>query len=755
VNIVAEGRQWFKARVGLEIQETPLVVSICKHTILQNGIFAVPDITKDARFSDNPLVTGAPHLRFYAGAVLETPEGLPIGTLCVLDYQPRELTDKESFALKILARQVMIQLELRRSLKATSESEEQLRASLVALSASEVSYRRLFEAAQDGVLLLDAGTGRIEEVNPFLTNLLNFSREEMVGKTLGELSPFKDIESNQAMLERLQKHRYARYEDLPLKTRDGRSITVEFVSNVYLAGDKKMIQCNVRDITERKRNEARFRRLVDSNSQGVVFWHTNGAITGANDAFLNLMGYTRKDLEAGLIHRKAMTPPEYAELDRHALEQIALTGVCTPYEKEYIRKDGSRLPVVIVASVFEDSKEEGVCFVVDLTEPKKLEQQFLRAQRMESIGTLAGGIAHDLNNILAPILMSIELLKISATDPHAQKILETIEISSKRGADIVRQVLSFARGLEGERIEVQVPHLLNDLENIIKDTFPKNIRLHFSVPGKVWAILGDATQLQQILLNLCVNARDAMPNGGSLTITVSNCVLDEQYAAMNLQAKAGNYVQIDVTDSGTGMPPALLDKIFEPFFTTKELNNGTGLGLSTVVAIVKSHHGIINVYSEPGKGTSFKVYLPAMDIAPDPGQALLEKDHLPRGHGETILIIDDEASILTITGQTLRAFGYQVLSARNGAEAVAIYARRRDEIAVVLTDMGMPMMDGPVAIRSLLQINPEVRIVAASGRGATDAVGEVAAASVKHFLTKPYTAGTLLKTIRTILDEKG
>ncbi len=751
VNIVAEGRQWFKAKVGLEIQETPLVVSICKYTILQRGVLVIPDITKDERFCDNPLVVGEPHLRFYAGAVLETAEGLPIGTMCVLDYKSRQLTEKEASSLKILARQVMIHLELRRSLKAKIQSEEQLRASVEALGASELSYRRLFEAAQDGVLILDADTGRIDDVNPFLMKLLNFPRSEMVGKTVGELSPFKDIESNQAMLKRLQERGFIRYEDLPLKTSDGRSIAVEFVCNVYQCGERKVIQCNIRDITERKRTEALFRRLVDSNAQGVVFWNLSGDITGANDAFLRLLLYARKDLEAGLITRAKLTPAEYAELDRRALEQMAATGVCVPYEKEYIRKDGSRVPVIVGASVFEDSKEEGVAFVIDLTEPKKLEQQFLRAQRMESIGTLAGGIAHDLNNILTPILMSIELLKVTATDPQAEKILQTIEISSKRGADIVRQVLTFARGVEGERMEIQLKHLLNDLEFIIKDTFPKNIRLQFFVPDETWAIWGDPTQVHQILLNLCVNARDAMPRGGSLTVNVENCVLNERYAAMNPPIKAGRYVQIDVTDTGTGMSPAVLDKIFEPFFTTKELNNGTGLGLSTVLGIVKSHHGIINVDSEAGRGTTFKVYLPAMVIASATTKEDSEQASLPRGNGETILVIDDEISILDITSETLQKFGYRVLTATDGAEAVAIYSRHRSEIELVLIDMAMPKMDGLVAIPALIELNPEVKIVVTSG--ATDGMVDASKANVRHFLTKPYTAVTLLKTVRTILDE--
>jgi CheY-like chemotaxis protein len=305
--------------------------------------------------------------------------------------------------------------------------------------------------------------------------------------------------------------------------------------------------------------------------------------------------------------------------------------------------------------------------------------------------------------------------------------------------------------LEGERIEVQLGHVLKDLENIIKDTFPKDIRLQFSIPNDIWTIVGDPTQVHQILLNLCVNARDAMPKGGSLTIGVENCVLDEQYAAMDLQVKPGRYVNIIVTDSGTGIPPDILDKIFEPFFTTKELHKGTGLGLSTVMAIVKSHEGIINIYSEPGKGTTFKVYLPATELFPEARKALSGQVSLPRGKGETILVVDDEASILTITSQTLQTFGYRVLTATDGADAIAVYTEHKNAVAVVLTDMMMPLMDGSATIRALMRINPAIKIVAVSGLNANIDVAK--APGVKHFLTKPYTAGTLLKTLRAILDE--
>jgi CheY-like chemotaxis protein len=359
---------------------------------------------------------------------------------------------------------------------------------------------------------------------------------------------------------------------------------------------------------------------------------------------------------------------------------------------------------------------------------------------MESVGMLAGGIAHDLNNILTPIMLSIEILNATIEDPEAKSILEIIEASAKRGADIVRQVLSFARGLEGERIEVQPNHLLKELESIIKDTFPKDIRLQFSVPNDTWTILVDPTQVHQILLNLCVNARDAMPNGGVLKISVANCVLEAQCGAMNTQARAGRYVNFNVTDSGTGMPRDLLDKIFEPFFTTKELNKGTGLGLSTVLAIVKSHEGIINVCSEPGNGTTFKVYLPALGTPSEAGKERPEQARLSRGNGEMVLVVDDEAPILAITSRTLQAFGYQILTATDGADAVAMYAQHRDEIAVVLTDMVMPVMDGAATIHALMRINPKIKIVAASGLNVNGGRTKATEAGIKHFLVKPYTA---------------
>ena len=507
------------------------------------------------------------------------------------------------------------------------------------------------------------------------------------------------------------------------------------------------------DITERKRTEERFRRLVDSNAQGVFLWNTKGKIIGANDAFLHLVRSTREELEAGHLSWADMTPPEFEQVDRQALDELAARGVCASYEKEFMLKDGSRVPILLGAALFQDNTDEGVCFVLDLTERKKLEQQFLRAQRMESIGTLAGGIAHDLNNVLAPITMAIDLLKMKFTDKSSQDLLATLGSSAQRGAEMVGQVLSFARGVEGRRMDVQVKHLLKDIEKLANDTFPKIIQVRSFIPNELWTIVGDPTQLHQVLLNLCVNARDAMPNGGTLTISAENAHLDEHYAGLNPDAHPGAYTVLQITDTGTGMPPGIIEKIFDPFFTTKEIGKGTGLGLSTSLAIVKSHGGFIRVYSEPGKGTTFKAYFPGQTELSAEAEAEVAAE-LPRGNGELILIVDDEANVRQITRQTLEAFGYRVVVASDGAEAVAIVARQDSEIAVVLTDMMMPVMDGPATIQVLRRLNPHLPIIAASGLSADGRVTQAAGLGVKHFLSKPYSADALLQVLRQILSAK-
>jgi two-component system, cell cycle sensor histidine kinase and response regulator CckA len=384
----------------------------------------------------------------------------------------------------------------------------------------------------------------------------------------------------------------------------------------------------------------------------------------------------------------------------------------------------------------------------NVTEKKKFEAQLLRVQRMESIGTLAGGIAHDLNNVLTPILMAVDLLKDPPDEDARRDLLTTIEESTERGAEMVRQILSFARGMEGRRVLVQIKHLVRDLEKVIGSTLPKSIAVGVRLARELWPLLGDPTQLYQVLMNLCVNARDAMPGGGRLTLAAENRWLDETAARAHPDARPGPYVQLRVADTGTGIPPAILDRIFDPFFTTKEIGKGTGLGLSTVLGIVRGHGGFLTVASEVGRGTEFTICLPAADTsATGPG----EEEQPPEcpGRGELILVVDDEASIRELARATLTAQGYRVQTAREGTEAVALYARLRTEVQLVLTDMMMPVMDGPATIRALRQLAPDVRILATSGLAVAPAVGQADA-----FLPKPFAAHDLLAAVRQVLDRQ-
>ena len=378
--------------------------------------------------------------------------------------------------------------------------------------------------------------------------------------------------------------------------------------------------------------------------------------------------------------------------------------------------------------------------------------QFLRAQRMESIGTLAGGVAHDLNNILTPILMAVQMLQLKVTDESSQRMLEVLRISAERGGELVKQILSFARGVAGERIEIQPKHLLQEVVKILQETLPKSIRVQVQFDPDLPLVSGDATQLQQVLINLCINARDAMPNGGTLSIEAKRVVIDDTYAEMLPDATSGHFLQILVTDTGTGIAPEHLNRIFDPFFTTKEVGKGTGLGLATVLSIIKSHEGFVNVYSELGHGTKFSFFLPALS-AETSITAVKPLPQLPPGKGELILVVDDEAAIRQIAQTILENFNYRVMTANDGAEAIARFAQHQEEIKVVLTDMVMPVMDGTLLIRAIRTISPQAKIIASSGFAESNKLEEAAADGVNHFIAKPYSTQVLLETLAKLLSE--
>ncbi len=390
-----------------------------------------------------------------------------------------------------------------------------------------------------------------------------------------------------------------------------------------------------------------------------------------------------------------------------------------------------------------------IAMVEDVTEKKKLEEQFLRAQRMEAIGALASGIAHDLNNILAPMLMAATLLKAKLSEPRDQAMATIVENGAQRGAAIIRQLLMFSRGLAGARVNVQVRHLLNEMMHIVRETFPRNIEVERHGPAELWTVKADATQLHQVLMNLCVNARDAMPNGGMLSLSAENVRLNEQQAQFHPLARPGAYVVLTVADTGQGIPPDIIHRIFDPFFTTKPVGQGTGLGLSTVLGIVKSHDGFVTVSSEPGHGTAFKVYLPAAD-APE-SKADTPELAAPAGRDELILLVDDEAPIREATREVLERNRYRIVSAANGEEGLRMFVEHRDSIQLVLTDIMMPVMGGIDMIRSVRILEPNIKIIAATGLDEPNARGELAALGVTDILLKPFEPVGLLRTLRRAL----
>jgi PAS domain S-box-containing protein len=388
----------------------------------------------------------------------------------------------------------------------------------------------------------------------------------------------------------------------------------------------------------------------------------------------------------------------------------------------------------------------------DTTERKKLEEQFLRAQRMEAIGTLAGGVAHDLNNILAPVLMTAELLSARATNDRDRELLRLMAQGAQRAADTVRQLLLFSRGAEGQRGIVQPRHLLKEMAGIMRETFPRDLNIvEEPGPENPWPVIADATQLHQVLMNLCVNARDAMPGGGTLTIGMANVQLTQRDLSLHPDARPCRYSVLSVGDTGHGIAPEIITRIFDPFFTTKEVGRGSGLGLSTVVGILRSHGGFITVTSEVGKGTVFKAFLPAAGesalsaLAQTPPPA-------PLGRGELVLVVDDEEAIREATREILEVHQYRVVLASNGREAMDVFLRERGKVRLVITDMMMPVMNGASLVRALRALEPGVKVIAASGLDAETKRTELAALGVCEVLAKPFKPTQLLEIVRRELS---
>jgi two-component system cell cycle sensor histidine kinase/response regulator CckA len=381
----------------------------------------------------------------------------------------------------------------------------------------------------------------------------------------------------------------------------------------------------------------------------------------------------------------------------------------------------------------------------------RLEEQLLRTQRMENVGLLAAGIAHDLNNILAPMMLIAPLLEDRVTDPRDKNLLAVLAQSAERGAALVSQILSFVHGVGEHSQLVQLRHLVREIASVVAETFPKNIRLELQIEEALWPVSGNASQFHQVLLNLCVNARDAMPYGGFLRLRAHNVVWDEAQAAAIEGARPGAFVRIEVEDTGTGIAPEILQRIWEPFFTTKESGKGTGLGLSTVRGIVDAHHGLLQLATDLGSGTRFRLFLPAV-VGPPAARPVVPA-HAHTGAGEVILIVEDEDQIRQLASTILTRAGYRVLGAADGAAAATLFAEQANEIDLVITDSNMPNLDGVGLIHCLRRIDPEVRVLKISGLPEPAGEDQDPASAVHcEFLAKPFKPELLLERVYALLQ---
>lgn len=1011
INLIDANRQWFKAKVGTDAVQMPREIGFSGACLDKGDVFVVNDALLDERFATSPLVIGEPYVRFYAGMPLTTAQGYIIGTICVLDSVPKQITQQQIDSLRSLARLVMRQLDIRQSLQqlaaiksdyrlarnalhesehilssffnsaammmgivelgdddilhisdntATAnffglspeamqnrfasnfgvskehirewigyyqeafrtqvpvkfeckfdgfQGERWLRGSVNAINCCNNSYNHqkfayiiediteskrveserlqllereqtahstianIFESITDGFLALD-NNWCFSFLNKQAEALLELTNEEFLGKNIWELFPeainskfyweyhravtekvsvefeefypplnswfavhaypslnglsiyFQDITKRkkaeedlncqQAILQSINSvsplgfyvvdecsdriyYLNERFSEIwGIESLQAQIKASELTNRDVLAELKKVVvdiptfldsgsihnqqntgitedeillndgrvirqvstdlrqkgQCCFgrlyifEDITSRKRGEQQMRErstLLDLTTDAIILRDLSSNILLWNKSAEKLYGW--KSEEA--IGQNAQEILCISEEQCEQIYQIVLEKGSWQGELFKQNKAGLQLIVESRWTLILDERLQPKSILsidTDITQKKQLETQFLRAQRMESIGTLASGIAHDLNNVLSPILMAAHLLKSKCHDKQNLQMLTIVENNAKRGANLVKQVLSFARGIEGDRTTIQLQVLIAEIQQIIEQTFPKSIVLQTQIQPNLFPISGDNTQLHQVLINLCLNARDAMPDGGILKITAENVFIDEHYASMHLDAKIGSYALLTIADTGVGIANELLDRIFEPFFTTKDFGKGTGLGLSTAIGIVKGHGGFVNVSSCVGN-TTFKVYLPTV-IAEVTQQ--LEESPIPPGNGELILVVDDEPAIREITQTTLENHNYQVITASDGIEAIALYAQYKRNIKAAIIDMIMPNMDGSTTIGTLQKMNSSLPIISVSGLASSEQVLLYKSKSV--FLSKPYTAQELFKTLHQLTN---
>ncbi len=737
----------------------------CQEVLTQGRMCYYPDHVQELFPKETDLV--AMQAVCYLGTPLFDLAGNTIGHIFIIDDKPLSNADRARSILAIFAARAAIELQRKR----TEESLKNLVAGTAAVTGEEffpalVKYLAVALNVKQAVVA--------ECVDPSFEHARPLAIWRDGGWVQGHVyatmnTPCSELLKSQGMCyypDHVQEHFPGNtflpsigarcYLGAPLFDATGRTLGHLYVVGSQPLADEGFAK-NIISIfaaraameLQRKRAEAQIREqamFLDKAHDAILVCTLDNSIVYWNQAAERLYGWTKHEaLGRNVYDLLFHEEPRQQVAQQNTLDKGDWVG-----ELRQVAKDRSELLVESRWTMMRDDHGNSRSILmmnIDITEKKKLEAHYLRAQRMESIGTLAGGIAHDLNNVLTPIMLAAETLQDRPMDERTQHLVEMIHSNARRGADMANQVLAFARGVEGRRVAIDPKHLIKEIEKIVKETFPKYITIASRVARNTQAISADPTQMHQVLLNLTLNARDAMPNGGTIRIMSENVRIDNHFAGMHAGAQPGEYVMLTVSDTGTGIKESDLPKVFEPFFTTKEVGKGTGLGLSTVAGIVKSHGGFITVNSEVGKGTTFQVYVPAIPHGSEAGKK--GREELPAGNGELILVVDDEASIRDITGGTLESYNYRVLTAGDGTEALALYAQHAGEIRVVLTDMMMPFMDGAATIRALRRMNPGVRVIAASGLAGN--VNATEGIKVDGFLTKPYSIEKLLKTLDRVL----
>ncbi len=628
------------------------------------------------------------------------------------------------------------------------------------LRESQERYRTLVDNLLTGIYL------RVGEdavfVNERLVQMTGYTEQELLGMSL-----FDIIHPEDRMIARERAGMRMSGWDSPMRsqyrivTKNGETRWIELYGSLINYQGKPAILGNVIDITHAKRaeellrqSEEKYRALFEESKDVVYITTPDGRFLDINPAGLEVFGYSSKDeiLKINLARDLYMNPADRKTYQ----ETIARQGYVKDYEILFKRKDGQPVTVMLTANAVRDASGAIVAYrgiMRDVTERKQLEEQLFQAQKMESIGTLAGGIAHDFNNLLGGILGYASFMKTKMTESHSfYKYVDTIERSGMRAAELTSQLLAFARGGKYNSRPVDLNAIVTETLGIIGRTFDKSIEIDIRFYSPLPTVEADAGQIQQLLMNLCVNARDAMPCGGKLLIETNVALLTADYAKAHMDAKPGPYVTVSVTDTGVGICKEHMKRIFEPFFTTKEKGKGTGLGLSMVYGVAKNHGGFVRVYSEPGIGTTFKVYLPASGKTQTKEPA---KTEAPRGGNELILVVDDEEPIRDLAKDIFESNGYRVMLAEDGAQAVEIYLKHKDEIKLVILDMVMPKLGGRETFLKLKDLNPVVKALLSTGYSQNGKATEILNSGVRGFIQKPYHVNELLSKVRGILDAKG